>query len=136
MRRVWEDVQRNGVDRGCGAQEAVFKKTRDEAMRLAALGLSYASVGEMLRFAKSTLCKCLKQEKRQRSEISGAVLEMDGVWTRMRVGKAELKVVRDETSAALGTFGSWEDALDDVYAAGVESPTHIVSDRDGVWEWS
>lgn len=99
-------------------------------MRLAALGLSYARVGEMLGFAKSTLCKWLKQEKMRRVEMRGEVLEMDGVWMRMRGGKAEMKVVRDETGAALGTFGSWEDALDDVYDSGVVSPAHIVSDGD------
>ena len=39
------------------------KKVRDEAMRLAALGVSYERVGNMLGFAKSTWRKWLKQER-------------------------------------------------------------------------
>ena len=42
----------------------------------------------------------------------------------------ELKVVRDETCATLGTFGSWEDAPDAVCDGGGVSPAHLVSDRD------
>ena len=71
-----------------------------------------------------------REEAMRRVEMRGEVLEMDGVCTRMRGGKAELKVVRDETGAALGTFGSWEDAPDDVCDSGVVSPAHFVSDGD------
>ena len=39
----------------------------------------------MLGFAKSTLCKWLKQEDYKRPKLSGDALELDGVWTR--VGK-------------------------------------------------
>ena len=50
----------------------------------------------MLGFAKSALCKWLKQEKYKRPDLSGEALELDGIWTRVAGGKLELKVARDE----------------------------------------
>ena len=47
-----------------------------------------------------------------------------------RKGGVEGGTGRD--GAALGTFGSWEDALDDVQASGVVSPAHLVRDGDRV----
>ena len=48
----------------------------------------------MLGFAKSTLCKWLKQEQYKRPKLSGEVLEVDGVWALVADGKVELKVAR------------------------------------------
>ena len=64
--------------------KAVFPKIRDEAIRLAAQGISYERVGNMLGVSKSTLRKWLKQEKYTRPKLSGEVLELDG--TRARAG--------------------------------------------------
>ena len=50
----------------------------------------------LLGFAKSTLCKWLKQEQYERPKMSGEVLELDGAWTRVAGGNVELKVARDE----------------------------------------
>ena len=74
-------------------------------MRLAALGVSYERVGSMLGFAKSTLCKWLKQEQCKRPKMSGEVLEPDVVWTRVAGGSVELKVARDERGVALVSAG-------------------------------
>ena len=62
------------------------KKIRDEAMRLAALGVSYERVGDLLWVAKSALRKWLKQEDYERPKLSGEVLELDRVWTRVAGG--------------------------------------------------
>ena len=43
------------------ARKWYSKKIRDEAMRLAAQGISYERMGKMLGFAKSTQCKWLTQ---------------------------------------------------------------------------
>ena len=56
-------------------------------MRLAAQGVSYERVGKMLGFAKSALCKWLKQEKYKRPDLSGEALELDEIWTRVAGGK-------------------------------------------------
>jgi Homeodomain-like domain len=52
-------------------QEALFKKVRQEAVRLAALGLSYSKVVKLLGFTKGTLCKWLKQEAVDREGVFG-----------------------------------------------------------------
>lgn len=36
----------------------------------------------------------------------------------------------------MATFGSWEDALDDVYDSGVESPAHLVGEGDRAIEYA
>ena len=94
------------------ARKLYSKKIRDEAMRLAAQGISYERVDKMLGFAKSTLCKWLKQEKYERPKLSGEVLELDGAWTRVEGGNVELKVARDERCVALVSAGSWERRAD------------------------
>ena len=53
---------------------------------MAAQRISYERVGNMLGFAKSTLCKWLKREKYKRPKLSGEVLELDGLWTRVAAG--------------------------------------------------
>ena len=66
----------------------------------------YERVGKTLGFAKSTLCKWLRQEEYKRPELSGEVLERDVVWTRVDGGKVELNVARDERGVALASAGS------------------------------
>ena len=75
-------------------------------MRLAVLGVGYERVGNMLRFAKNTLCKWLKQERYTRPKLSGEVVEVDRVWTRVAGGNVELKVARDERGVTLASAGS------------------------------
>ena len=94
------------------------------------MGLSYAKVGELLGFAKSTLCKWLKQERLERPAMSGEVVEMDGVWVGVRGGKQELKALRDDEGSVMGMFGSWTDALGEVCERGITEPVHLVSDGD------
>ena len=84
------DAMRGGLEViGKGKTRKLYsKKIRDEVMRLAVLGVSYERMGNMLGFAKSTLCKWLKQEKYTRPKLSGEVWELDKVWTRVSGGKA------------------------------------------------
>ena len=99
------------------------------------MGLSYAQVGKLFGFAKSTLCKWIRREKLTEASVDGEVLEMDGLWTRTAEGSVEMKVIRDERGNAMATFDSWEVAVNEAYMRGAASPTHIVSDggpRDSV----
>lgn len=48
----------------------------------AALGIICERVGNMLRFAKSTLYQWLKREQDKRSNRSDEVLELDGIWAQ------------------------------------------------------
>ena len=48
-------------------------------MPLMALGISHERVGNLLGFAKSTLCKWIKREQYKRPDLSGEVLELDEV---------------------------------------------------------
>ena len=42
-------------------------------------------------------------------------LELDGLWTRTRAGRTELKVIRDaNTGIALGSFGRWSEVPDGI----------------------
>ena len=41
-----------------------------------------------------------------------------------------MKVIRDENGVALGSFGSWEEAIDQAWQQGAVQPTHLVSDGD------
>ena len=113
-----------------GKGQARKRYSKKCAMRLSAQGSSYERVGRMPGFAKSTLCKWLKQEKYKRPKLSGDVLELDGVWTRVAGGKLELKVARDERGVAAASVGSWERALMAVRDLGADAPRHIVSDGD------
>ena len=47
LRRLRRDARRNGSDRQRADAKAVFQKIRDEAMRLAALGVNYERVGKV-----------------------------------------------------------------------------------------
>jgi len=47
------------------------------------------------------------------------MLEMDGLWTRTRRGRTELKVIRDAAAGtALGSFGSWSEVIDRAWQLG------------------
>ena len=94
------------------------------------MGLSYAQVGKLFGFAKSTLCKWIRGERLREDSLSGDVLEMDGLWTRTAEGPVEMKVIRDEKGNAMATFDSWEEAVNAAYMSGARSPRHIVSDGD------
>ena len=63
--------------------------------------------------------------------VDGRILELDGLWTRTRGGRTELKVVRDDTGTALGTFGPWAAVIDRAWQLGARHPVHLVSDGDG-----
>ena len=59
-------------------------------------------------------------------------LELDGLWTRTRRGRTELKVIRDAAAGtALGAFGSWAEVIDRAWQLGAQHPQHLVSDGDG-----
>ena len=123
----------------CGAMDDVgkgqtrklySKKIRDEAMRLAAQGMIYERVGNMLGFAKSKLCKWLMQERCKRPKLLGDAMELDGVWTRVACGNVELKVARDERGVAIVAAGNLENTLAAAREQSASAPRHIVSDRD------
>lgn len=46
------------------------------------------------------------------------------------MGKAELKVVRDDLGEVMASFESWQRVLDSLYERGLEQPAHMVSDGD------
>lgn len=96
-------------------------------------------MGQLLGFAKSTLCKWLKQEPPLEGEVKGEVVELDGLWTRTGEGAEELKVARDEGGAAFRSFGRWDQVVEGLYERGLGEPVHIVSDGDpaiaGAIEW-
>ena len=84
----------------------------------------------MLGFAKSTLRKWLKQEQYKRPKMSGEVLELDELWTRVVGEDVYLKVARDERGGAVASAGSWEDAIMAARDLGASAPRHVVSDGD------
>ena len=56
---------------------------------------------------------------------------MDGLWTRTRSGRTELKVIRNAAAGtALGAFGSWAEVIDRAWQQGAQRPAHPVSDDD------
>ncbi len=86
------------------ALPAVCQKNRDAAISLAAPGLSYARAGNWVGCVKSTVCKWLRKVPLTAPD---GTLELAGLWTRTRNGRAELKVIRDAAvGMALGDFGS------------------------------
>ena len=59
-------------------------------------------------------------------------LELDGLWTRTRSGRTELRVIRDAAAGtALGAFGPWAEVIDRAWQQGAQHPQHLVSDGDG-----
>ena len=82
---------------------------------------------------KSTVGKWLEKAPLAAPELPpDGALEMDGLWTRTRSGRTELKVIRDAaTGTALGAFGSWAEVIDLAWQLGAQHPQHLVSDEDG-----
>ena len=107
-----------------------FQKNRDIAISLAAQGLSYARAGNWVGCVKSTVGKWLEKAPLAAPELPpDGALEMDGLWTRTRSGRTELKVIRAAaTGTALGAFGSWAEVIDLAWQQGAQ---HLVSDGDG-----
>ena len=59
-------------------------------------------------------------------------LELDGLWTRTRRGRAELKVIHDAVAGTgLGAFRSWAEVIDRAWQLEAQHPKHLVSDGDG-----
>ena len=71
-----------------------------------------------------------EQEECKHPKLSGEVLELDGVWTRIAGGNVELKVARDERRVALESAGSWKATLVAVRGQSLAAPRHIVRDGD------
>ena len=92
--------------RGQEMRHQRFPKNRDIAISLAAPGLSYARAGNQSGCVKSTVCQWLRKSPLAAPELPpGGTLELDGLWTRTRSGRAELKVIRNAAAGtALGTL--------------------------------
>ena len=95
--------------------------------------MSYARAGNWVGCVKSTVCKWLRKAPLAAPELPpDGTLELDGLWTRTRSGRTELKVIRDAAAGmALGAFGSWAKAIDRAWQLRAQHPAHLVSDGDG-----
>ena len=95
--------------------------------------MSYARAGNWVGCVKSTVCKWLEKAPLAAPELPpDGTLEMDGLWTRTRSGRTELKVIRDAAAGtALGAFGSWAEVIDWAWQLGAQHPQQLVSDGDG-----
>ena len=122
--------QRDGPAGGSGALSSILKKTTELALKLAALGLSYAAASGWVGAVKSSVCRWLRRTPLQLPQLAGRVLELDGLWTRTRAGRVEMKVVRDENGVALGSFSTWSEVIDQAWQLGAAAPVHLVSDGD------
>ena len=102
------------------APPAVFQKNRDAAIGLAAQGLSYARAGNWVGCVKSAISKWLRKAPLAMPELPpDGTLELDGLWTRTRSGRTELKVIYNAaTGMALGSFGSWSEVIDRAWQQG------------------
>ena len=92
--------------------------------------MSYARAGNWVGCVKSTVGKWLAKAPLAVPELPpDGTLELDGLWTRTRTGRTELKVIRDAAAGtALGAFGSWAEVIDRAWQQGAQ---HLVSDGDG-----
>ena len=115
------------------APPAVFQKNRDIAISLAAQGLSYARAGNWVGCVSSTVCKWLQKAPLTVPQLPpDGTLELDGLWTRTRRGRAELKVIRSAAAGtALEAFVPWAEVIDRAWQLGAEHPEHLVSDGNG-----
>ena len=91
------------------------------------MGLSYAAASGWVGAVKSSLCRWIQRTPLQLPELRGRVLELDGLWTRTRAGRVEMKVVRDERGVALGSFAGWGAVIDLAWQQGATAPVHPVS---------
>ena len=92
--------------------------------------MGYAAASGWVGAVKSTLCRWLRREPLGQPELTGQVLELDGLWTRTAAGRVEMKVVRDENGVALGSFAGWGEVIDQAWQQGATAPAHLVSDGD------
>ena len=79
---------------------------------------------------KSTVCRWVGREQLRQPALSGKAWELDGMWTRTRSGAREMRVIRDERGAAIGSFQSWSEVIDQAWRQGEQTPVHLVSDDD------
>ena len=81
---------------------------------------------------KSTVCQWLGKTPLTAPRLPpDGTLELDGLWTRARSGRTELKVIRNAAvGMALGSFGSWSEVIDRAWQLGAQRPEHLVSDGD------
>ena len=91
--------------------------------------MSYARAGNWVGCVKSTVCQWLRKVSLATPELPpDGVLELDGLWTRTRRGRTELKVIRDAAAGiALGTFGSWAEVIDQAWQLGAQRAAHQLS---------
>ena len=82
---------------------------------------------------ESTVCKWLRKALLTAPQLPlHGTLELDGLWTRTRRGRVELKVIRSAAAGmVLGSFGSWSEVIDRAWQLGAQHPAHLVSDGDG-----
>ena len=106
------------------------QKTSEFAVRLAALGLSYAQAGQMVDSVKSTLCRWVRRERLREPVLSRQVWGLGGMWARTRSGPREMRVIRDKRGTALGSFQPWAEVIDRAWRQGEQTPVHLVSDDD------
>ena len=92
--------------------------------------MSYTQARQWEGSVKSSLCRWVRQKALGRPEMSGKVLELDGLWARNRRGPVELKQIRGDLGIGLGHFGTWEEVIDGAWQAGTEASVHLVSDGD------
>ena len=78
---------------------------------------------------KSTVCQWLRKVPLTAPQLPPyGTLEPDGLWTRTRSGRTELKVIHDTAvGTALGAFGSWAEVIDQAWQQGGRSIRSIWS---------
>ncbi len=92
--------------------------------------MSYAAASGWVGSVKSSLCRWLRRTPLRQPQLRGRRLEMDGLWTRTRSGRTEIKVVRDENGVALAAADRWEPGIDLAWRQGAVAPLHLASDGD------
>ena len=95
--------------------------------------MSYARTGNWVGCVKSTVGKWLGKAPLTEPELPlDGTLELDGLWTRTRSGRTELKVIRAAAAGtALGSFGPWAEVIDLAWQLGAQHLAHLVRDGDG-----
>ena len=95
--------------------------------------MSYARAGNWVGCVKSTVCQWLRKAPLTAPELPpDGTLELDGLWTRTRSGRTELKVIRNAAAGmALRAFGFWAEVIDRAWQQGARRLEHPASDGDG-----
>jgi len=104
------------------------KKTMTSPSAWRRAWLSYARAGEWVGCVKSTVCQWLRKAPLAVPELPpDGTLELDGLWTRTRRGRAELKVIRAAAAGtALGAFGPWAEVMPGLAVGGAASAASVV----------